>query len=83
MLLLSSHNRFIETGRWHRPHCIPREDRKCTTCNTLEDEYHFVIERSVLTDLRKQYISKYYWINPSMYEETNILIALMFPNSEN
>ena len=83
MLLLSSHNLFIETGRWRRPHCIPREDRKCITCNTIEDEYHFVIERSVLTDLRKQYISKYYWINPSMYEETNLLIALMFPNSEN
>ena len=25
-LLLSSHNHFIETGRWHRSHCIPHED---------------------------------------------------------
>ena len=38
-LLLSSHSLSIETGRWRRPHCIPREDRKCTTCNTIEDEY--------------------------------------------
>jgi len=41
------------------PHCIPREDRKCTTCNTIEDEYHIVIECSIFTDLRKRYISKY------------------------
>ena len=68
MLILSSHNIFIETGRWHRPNCIPREDRKCITCNTIEDEYHFVIECSIFTDLRKRYISKYYWTNPSMYK---------------
>ena len=67
-LILSSHNLYIETGRWHRPHCIPREDRKCTTCNTIEDEYHFVIECSIFTDLRKRYISKYYWTNLSMYK---------------
>ena len=42
MLLLPSHNLFVQTGRWHRKHCIQREDRMCITCNTLEDEYHFV-----------------------------------------
>jgi len=36
-LLLSSHNLHIETGRWHRPHSIPREDRTCNICNKLED----------------------------------------------
>ena len=44
------------------------EDRKCITCNTIEDEYHFVIKCSIFTDLRKRYISKYYWTNPSMYK---------------
>lgn len=77
-LLLSSHNLSIETGRWHRPNCIPRQDRKCITCNKLEDEYHFVIECNLYTELRKRYIAKYYWSNPSMYklkqlfESTNI-----------
>ena len=64
-LLLSSHNLFIEAGRWYRPHCIPREDRKCITCNTIEVKYHFVIKCSIFTDLRKRYISKYYWTNPT------------------
>ena len=58
-LLLSSHNLSIEIGRWHRLHCIPREDRKCITCNTIEDEYHFVIECSIFTNHRKRYTSKY------------------------
>ena len=34
----------------------------------FEDEYYFVIECSIFTDLRKRYISKYYWTNPSMYK---------------
>jgi len=49
-------------------HTIPREDRNSFTCNTIEDEYHLVIECSIFTDLRKRYISKYYWTNPSMYK---------------
>ena len=79
-LILSSHNLLIETGRWHRPPCIPREDRKCTTCNTIEDEYHFGIECSIFTDLRKRYISNYYWTNSSMYQfsRNNCLLSLSY-----
>ena len=33
---------------------------------TLEDEYHFVLECTLYGDLRKQYISKYYWNHPGM-----------------
>ena len=58
-LLLSSHNLPIETGRWHRPHSIPREDRTCNICNKLEDEYHFIIQCSFYTDLRRIYIPRY------------------------
>lgn len=67
-LICSSHNLCIETGRWHRPHSIPRENRKCTTCNKIEDEYHFLVECTRYKDLRKKYIPKYYWSNPSMFK---------------
>ena len=50
-LLLSSFNLPIETGRWHRPHSIPREDRTCNICNKLEDEYHFIVECSLYTKI--------------------------------
>ena len=40
-LRVSSHRLDIETGRWHKPNKIPRNDRKCQLCNSLEDEFHF------------------------------------------
>ena len=38
----------------------------CTTCNVLGDEYHFVIECQINTDIRSTYLSTYYWRTPSM-----------------
>ena len=64
-LLCSSHRLRIETGRWSRP-VTPRNDRKCETCNKLDDEYHFLLECNLYTDNRNRYIKKYYWRRPSM-----------------
>ena len=36
---LSNHKIRIETGRYERPF-IPREERICLRCNSLEDEHH-------------------------------------------
>ena len=52
-LRLSSHSMPIETGRWSR---TPREERLCTTCNTLGDERHFIyhctnVDRTDLDDI--------------------------------
>ena len=76
-LRVSSHRLLIEAGRWVRPNNIPLDDRKCMICNKLEDEFHFIIECSIYTDLRKQYIPRKYWIRPNMLK----FIELM--NSEN
>lgn len=64
-LRLSSHHLNIEIGR-HRN--IERLERKCELCdkNDLEDEYHFTIICPVYSDIRKQYIQKYYYIRPSV-----------------
>ena len=40
-LRTSSHRLEIEVGRWARPNRIPIDERKCITCNKLEDEFHF------------------------------------------
>ena len=40
---LSSHTLFIERGRWNKPRKIPREERLCTVCGVLEDEYHCLV----------------------------------------
>ena len=67
-LRVSSHRLEIEAGRWTKPRAIPRDDRKCHICEILEDEFHFVIECPMYLELRKRYISKYYWKKPSMFK---------------
>ena len=63
----SSHRLGIETGRWHKPQPIPLLNRICEVCNQLDDEYHFVLECSRHTVLRRKYITNYFYRKPSMY----------------
>jgi len=67
-LRLSSHRLAIETGRWKKPTPVPFDERKCTVCKTLEDEYHFIIECNVFRDLREHYIPEYYWKHPNSFK---------------
>ena len=72
-LRVSSHRLEIEAGRWTKPRAIPRDDRKCHNCEILEDEFHFVIECPMYLELRKRYISKYYWRRPSMFKFVELI----------
>jgi hypothetical protein len=69
---LSSHNLFIETGRYTG---IVRNKRKCMlyNLNGLEDEFHFVLQCTKYNDLRKKYIKKYYWSKPSTFKLVQLL----------
>ena len=71
-LRLSSHRLSIEVGR-HRN--IPRGERKCTLCNKndLEDEYHFTLICPCNTDLRQQYIQRYFYVNPSVLKYITLM----------
>ena len=60
-LRVSSHRLAVETGRWHKPQPIPQNERKCIVCNTLEDEFHFVIECPLYKTARSKYIKPYFW----------------------
>ena len=66
-LRVSSHRLEVEIGRWSRPVSTPFDERKCRICDKLEDEFHFLFECSLYIDLRKQYISRYFIVRPSMY----------------
>ena len=69
---LSSHNLFIETGRYTG---IARNERKCILCslNVLKDEFHFVLQCTKYNDLRKKYIKKNYWSRPSTFKLVRLL----------
>ena len=55
---LSSHNLYIETGRWQCPK-IPPEDRICPSCkNGVEDEIHVFVQCQRYNDLRVLFFHK-------------------------
>ncbi len=64
------HRLEIESGRWIR---TPIDNRKCSVCFLLEDEYHFVLECPLYSDLRKQYILKRYWKRPNMLKFIDLI----------
>lgn len=70
---MSSHRLEVEAGRWARPVRVDYDERKCRICSKLEDEFHFIFECPIYTDLRKLYIDKYYLIRPSMFKLIELL----------
>ena len=52
---LSCHKLKIETGRYARPF-IPREERICETCNTIDDEHHAIFICPVYHNARQNFI---------------------------
>ena len=67
-LRMSSHRLEVEAGRWKKPNRVPLSDRICSSCQTLEDEYHFILECKIYIDLRRRLILKYFWIRPNMHK---------------
>ena len=72
-LRVSSHRLQIEAGRWVRPRRIPVNERKCTICQVVEDEFHFIIECPLYTELRRKYIPNYYYRRPSMLKLVELI----------
>ena len=54
-LRVSAHELKIERGRYHN---VKRQDRKCTNCDEIEDEWHFLDDCDTYADLRTQFIGK-------------------------
>ena len=72
-LIVSSHSLHVETGRWRRPNPTPPEERFCPNCpRKIEDEYHFIMECTLNSELRKKFIPKKFWDRPSMQNLVNL-----------
>ena len=72
-LRVSSHRLEVESGRWNKPNPKPLLERKCKLCDTLEDEYHFVIVCPMYNDIRHLYIKQFYTKRPSMYKFISLI----------
>ena len=60
----SSHLLQIEKGRHANPK-IPIDERLCSSCGIIEDEFHFVIECTLFDDNRSELFKKIANINQS------------------
>ena len=54
---ISAHNLMIESGRYHKPKPLPREDRLCHNCclNEVENEIHFLTRCSKYESEREEF----------------------------
>ena len=71
-LLTSSHALRVETGRWDRP-VTPRVRRFCIVCNIIEDEYHFMLECPLYSDIRTKFIPRQFHTRPSMFKLSQLI----------
>ena len=65
-----SHKLLVERGRWLN---ILHNDRLCTICNKLEDEFHVICECPRYDTCRKLYIKLYYVRKPSLAKLIQLL----------
>ena len=70
---VASHRLEIEAGRWHKPNRTPVEERKRVNCNSLKNEFHFVLECSLYQDLRQIYTKHYFWKRPNVSKFVELL----------
>jgi hypothetical protein len=71
---ISAHSLRIQTCRYRRKR-LPRNERYCQCCNTLdiEDEYHFILVCPCYNSIHKIYIKQYFYVRPSMFKLTQLL----------
>ena len=70
---LSNHKVRIETGRYSRP-TIPRENRVCEMCNTLENESHVIFDCPAYHTVRQKY--------HNLLSIRNNIVAILNPCTE-
>ena len=72
-LRMSSHRLLIEAGRWTKPRRTPRDQRLCTICNKIEDEYHLLFECTLYNNERIFHLKPYYLRNTSMFKAVELM----------
>ena len=79
---ISDHNLLIEKGRYLK---IPRDNRTCPTCKTLEDENHFLLHCQINNVLRIKLFNDMAIDNPMFpnLSDTEKLVVLLNPSNIN
>lgn len=73
---------FIERGRWAKSK-IAVKDRTCTLCNSVEDEFHCIVECPRFRIERKGCLPEKLSNKPSMYDFVNLFKCVDIKTCEN
>lgn len=74
-LRTSAHRLEVESGRWARPVKKPIDQRLCTFCGVLEDEFHFVLQCPVYNTERHKHIDKRFYKRPNMLKFIELMTS--------
>ena len=68
----TNHHLPVETGRWFN---VPYNERLCELCNEAKigDEYHYLLECSSLSNIRKNYLQRRYCTRPNIIKFNEIM----------
>ena len=58
-----NHRLPVEVGQWYK---VAINERKCPTCNTLGDEFHYLFRCSLFSRERARYIKHHFITNPNI-----------------
>ena len=74
-LRIGAHHLKIESGRQKG---IVRENRKCTTCNVIEDEWHFLNTCVRFVDIRNELMRDIALLHPQFHtlEPTDLMLKV-------
>ena len=68
--LTRNHNLPVEVGRWRN---IPVNERLCTLCRDIGDEYHFLMICPIFRNDRKKFLKKTTYTRPNMMKFVDLL----------
>jgi hypothetical protein len=68
--LTRNHRLPIEVGRWRS---LQINERKCTLCNELGDEFHYLLVCPQFHIERRKYLREYYYRRPNMIKFIDLL----------
>ena len=52
---------------------MPLNERKCTHCNDLGDEFHYLFKCDLFSEERREYIKPYYYKHPNILKYNEIM----------
>ena len=67
-------NITVVSGKWY--HRKVYNERICTACNVLGDEYHFFIGCKTNANIRNKYLAHCYWRKSSMYKFVELMTCV-------